>query len=175
MGGVYAIDRPYFTIDQSKNTVICEDRDGDGYYFWGLGPKPANCPSWVPDEADVDDSNISYGPMNRFGYLDYLSCGQTIKTAVTYNYAFIFCRMGIVNGGTVTINGTTTMYDTAKIRVCEGGALIIDGGTINNAIIDLVPGGTLVIKNGGVINMANGYDFHAPIGAVLTIENGEIN
>jgi hypothetical protein len=24
--------------------IVCEDRDGDGYYYWGIGPKPSNCP-----------------------------------------------------------------------------------------------------------------------------------
>jgi len=31
------------------------DYDGDGYYFWGLGPKPANCPG--PNLEDCDDND----------------------------------------------------------------------------------------------------------------------
>ena len=83
--------------------------------------------------------------------------------------------MGIVNGGTLTITGTTTLTGNAKIRVCEGGTLIIDGGTLQNADITLVPGCTVIVRNNGKINMASGKDFVAPEGAVINIESGEIN
>jgi len=39
----------------------------------------------------------------------------------------------------------------------------------------MVPGSTLIIRNGGVINMASGKEFKAPIGAIVTIESGEID
>lgn len=47
--------------------VVCEDRDGDGYYFWGLGEKPAHCPRCAPDEPDGDDSNPNLTVMNEYG------------------------------------------------------------------------------------------------------------
>ena len=45
--------------------VICEDNDGDGYFWWGLGPKPATCN--CPDEADGDDSDPTRGPLDAYG------------------------------------------------------------------------------------------------------------
>ena len=57
----------------------------------------------------------------------------------------------------------------------RGGTLVIDGGTLQNAAITMIPGSTLIIRNGGVINMASGKEFKAPVGAIVTIENGEIN
>ena len=39
----------------------------------------------------------------------------------------------------------------------------------------LVPGCTVILRNGGVINMAVGKSFEAPVGAVVNIESGEIN
>jgi hypothetical protein len=62
-----------------------------------------------------------------------------------------------------------------KIRVCEGGILIVDGGTLQNADITMVPGSTLIIRNNGVINMASGKEFIAPVGTIVNIESGEIN
>ena len=33
----------------------------------------------------------------------------------------------------------------------------------------------LILRNGGIINLAVGKTFEAPIGAVVSIESGEIN
>lgn len=156
--------------------IAITDADGDGYYFWGLGNKPAHCPSWVPDTPDGDDSNINYGPLDNYGYLLSLPEGVTIKTAVTYSTNDTTTRrIGIVENGILTITGTTTLAGDAKIRVCENGTLIVDGGTINNTKIELVPGSHLIVRNNGRINMAAEEDFEAPIGAVVDVESGSIN
>lgn len=67
------------------------------------------------------------------------------------------------------------MTGDAHIRVCEGGILIIDGGTLQNANITMVPGSTLILRNNGKINMASYVSFDAPKGVVVNIESGEIN
>ena len=36
-------------------------------------------------------------------------------------------------------------------------------------------GSTLIIRNNGVINMASGKEFIAPVGTIVNIESGEIN
>lgn len=118
----------------------------------------------------------SYGPMDKYGHLASLPDGITIKTAVPYETdSTTTKRIGIVENGTLTITGTTTLAGDAKIRVCEGGTLIVDGGTLNNAKIELVPGGHLIVRNNGTINMAMEEDFEAPIGAIVDIEHGSIN
>ena len=157
--------------------IICEDADGDGYYFWGLGNKPAHCPSWVPDTPDGDDSNINYGPLDNYGYLQVLSPnGETVDTCITYSSdTTITKRIGIVKNGVLTITGTTIMTGDAKIRVCENGTLIVDGGTIQNANLELVPGCHLIVRNNGTINMASGLSFDAPVGAIIDIDEGIIN
>ena len=105
-----------------------------------------------------------------------MPAGITIKTSVTYSSnSSTSYRLGIVNGGTLTITGTTTLTGNGKIRVCEGGTLIINGGTLQNADIVLVPGCTIILRNNGKINMATGKSFEAPIGAIVNIESGEIN
>lgn len=176
MGEIYSILTPIIIPGYTSANIVCEDNDGDGYYNWGIGPKPSNCPSWVLDIEDGDDSDINSGSLNMFGYLEELPPGKTIKTPVVYatNDSTPY-RLGIVNGGVLTISGTTTLTGNSKIRVCEGGILIVDGGTLQNADITMVPGSTLIIRNNGVINMASGKEFIAPVGTIVNIESGEIN
>ena len=170
------LNLPISDINRNSSDVLCEDADGDGFYFWGLGPKPSSCPEWVSDTPDGDDSNINYGAMDEYGNLDVLPDGVTIKTNIGYAAdSTITQRIGIVNGGTLTISGTSTLSGNAKIRVCEGGTLIVDGGTLSDADIDLIPTSTLILRNGGTINMASGKTFSAPVGVIVQIDDGEIN
>ena len=170
------LDGNITSLVYNSDDIICEDADGDGLYFWGVGPKPSHCPSWAPDIPDGDDSNINYGALDSYGHLDALPAGITIKTPVTYSSnSSTSYRLGIVNGGSLTITGTTTLTGNSKIRVCEGGVLIIDGGTLQNADITMVPGSQLIIRNNGKINMTTGQFFHAPTGVIVNIESGEIN
>ena len=67
------------------------------------------------------------------------------------------------------------MIGDAKIRVCKNGTLIVDGGTIQNANLKLVPGCHLIVRNNGTINMASGLSFDAPVGAIIDIDEGIIN
>ena len=52
--------------------------------------------------------------------------------------------------------------------------MIVDGGTIQKANIEMLPGSLLLIRNNGTINMADGIDFNISAGSSLIIENGEI-
>lgn len=63
---VYEVPVPINVPGLSESNVLCEDKDGDGYYNWGIGPKPAHCPP-CPDEPDGDDDNPTLGPMNEQG------------------------------------------------------------------------------------------------------------
>ena len=173
----YSVIHPYCVINTLYNIQNCEDKDGDGYYFWGMGPKPNNCPSWIPDTPDGDDSNINLGVMDDYGNLQSLQPnGVTICSSVVYNTnQTITNRIGIVKNGTLVITGTTTMSGNSKIRVCENGTLIVDGGTIQNANIELIPGCHVIVCNNGTIIMASGYTFDVPKGAVVDVYNGTIN
>lgn len=74
----------------------------------------------------------------------------------------------------LTIKSTITLYGNTKIIVEPNGEFVIDGGTLENADIELYSGSKLVLKNGGTIIMRNGKDFYAPTGATVTIEEGMI-
>lgn len=157
--------------------IVYSDADGDGLYFWGLGPKPSNCPSWVPDTPDGDDSDINHGALDSLGFLQELPPGITIDHFESYNtiYSTSSYRYGIVNGGTFAIHGELELTGNAQIRVCEGGTLLVEGGILDNADIIMVPGSHLIIREEGVINMASGKKLIIPKGATVNIESGEIN
>jgi hypothetical protein len=175
MINTFALEWPITTWNVPNCSIICEDADGDGYYFWGVGPKPANCPSWVPNTPDGDDSDINYGAMDEYGNLAGLPFGQTIKTEVTFTDPYILINYGIVNNGVFRITESTAMIGGAKMRVCENGVMTIDGGSLNNPNIEMIPSSTLVIRNNGSINLTNGNSFEIPNGVTMQIENGSIN
>ncbi len=170
----FYLETPITSMNYSSQDVILEDADGDGYYYWGIGSKPSTAPSWVPDEPDGDDSNINYGPMDEYGNMAFFPC-VTINRMLSYTGNHTLSgRVEIVNGGILTISGTTTMNGNSQLEVCNEGTLIIDGGTIRHANIVLDSGGSVIIRNGGVVNMASGKTFATPIGALLNVESGEI-
>lgn len=99
----------------------------------------------------------------------------TIKTSTTYDTnTNLSGRIGIVKDGVLIISSTINQSGSGRIRVCEGGALIVDGGALLNANITMIPGSTLILKNNGRISMAPGWSFYAPKGVVVKIESGEI-
>ena len=78
-------------------------------------------------------------------------------------------------GRTLTITGSTMCMGNSTITVQSGGSLIIDGGILANAAIVLYPNSTVTIENGGAIYTRPGYDFYAPLGCVVEVEEGSIN
>jgi len=75
---VYPIDPLITSKNRTDTDIKCYDKDGDGYYFWGIGPKPAHCPS-CPDQRDGDDSDPGLGPMDANGFCTVIN---------TYNASF---------------------------------------------------------------------------------------
>ena len=98
------------------NDIVCEDADGDGLYYWGVGPKPLSCPSWVPDEEDGDDSDYTKGPIDEYGFLQYIIPDQmdTIYIDQNTEYASIdfTTPMHIIfsNNSTLTVSIHLTCY-----------------------------------------------------------------
>jgi len=46
-----------YTSELQTYQVACRDADNDGYYNWGIGPKPSSCPSNIPDIEDCNDAD----------------------------------------------------------------------------------------------------------------------
>jgi hypothetical protein len=70
-GHAYVINlRTANAVTSSKSvTVNCPaDQDGDGRVYWGLGPKPATCPSGTSDLEDNEfDNNPLEGARDAYG------------------------------------------------------------------------------------------------------------
>jgi hypothetical protein len=56
---IYVIKPPITITNNPEVQTVCTDNDGDGYCFWGLGPKIASCPAWCNAVADCNDSNAN--------------------------------------------------------------------------------------------------------------------
>ena len=166
-----------FSTLYNDNDIVCEDRDGDGYYFWGIGAKPTSCPSWVPDDPDGDDSSPLYGPIDEYGNLQenqFLDITIDSYVVSTGEHLPVHYRYHVVNGGTLVITGTTNLHYLGSISVDSGGVLIVDGGIIENAELDLASGSKLIVRNNGKIVKKSGLLFSAPVGVLVDIESGII-
>lgn len=164
---------PIYSLKYTTDSVICADRDGDGYYFWGLGPKPANCPACCPDEPDGDDGDPSVGPIDYYGHpITYLD---------PYGDIIISHDTTISNGDwhpceniRITNNAIVTLTNTASISLSghssiflDSGKFIIDGGTVNKARIKVANNAKLILRNNAIINLGTlGYVFSEPNGMI---------
>lgn len=180
MGSPNVIYTPITTLSYTDSGIVVEDTDGDGYYFWGIGPKPAHAPAGIPDEPDGDDSNADYGPMNKYGYLKVLNPNVVdtimVNDSVTIdNTEYLYNHFQVNSGGVLTIALDTEFWGDLSLNVKNGGTLIVDGATFDNVKITLESGSHLSIMHGGVINIRSGNTFYAPLGATVNISEGMIH
>lgn len=108
----------------TDDDIQCRDEDGDGYYNWGFGPKPENCPDGCPDECDCDDSRPDLGPMLEDG-----SCKEipnSIKIRNIGNAGIQFSCFPNPIKHTASINFWLPKNAKAKVYICD-----LQGNTIN--------------------------------------------
>lgn len=167
---------PITSLNYTDADIVCEDRDGDGYYFWGIGPKPAHCPSCAPNEPDGDDSNPNLGPMDEYGYCaEIVPLVESIITSQTWNEDRPICRnISIEAGATLTITATATALSDYTITIQNGGKIILSGGIIDNANIIAKSGSQLEITNNGKILLGSYDNLDIQLGAVMDYTYGEI-
>ena len=124
--GGYAPLPPVTSLIYNESNRICSDNDGDGYYNWGIGTKPATCPS-CPNEEDGDDSNSNLGPINDYGY-----CTKLVRSTQTWQYLYNENGDVIVkSGGNLTLTGATiNLGCDSSFSVELGGTLTFNYGTI---------------------------------------------
>jgi PKD repeat protein len=84
----------------SDADIACVDTDGDGYYAWGIGPKPAQCPSQSQAQPDGDDSDRCKGPMDQYGHITEL--------CTTVSADFMASSLSPCTGNTVTFTDLST-------------------------------------------------------------------
>ena len=171
---------PLYAQGHSDSEIVWEDKDGDGLYNWGIGHnKPSSCPSWVPGTPDGDDNDPTKANINsQTGYCYNFTPEDhpvTIDDVETYNSAVqVSTHLTITNGGVLTITDRMHCIGNPIITLEGTGELVIDGGYIYNAELNLSSSSKLTIKNGGRISVRRGKSFTAPVGAVVSIESGSI-
>lgn len=169
---------PIISLNYTDDDIIIEDADGDGYYNWGIGEKPQDCPLWIPDVEDGDDSDSEVAEMDAYGHLHPISTRPSWTLSSDYTYgtgnSVLAGDIVVPNGCTLTIAGGLMCTGTTTITVEAGGNLIIDGGVLANANLILSSSSRVRIKNDGTVYMRKDHDFSAPLGCVVEIEKGTI-
>ncbi len=173
-----ALSYPVTISTLSSDDIICEDADNDGYYFWGLGSKPDNCPICCPDTPDGDDSNPQLAEMDNFGNFaayTFPYSTTTISSNTTWGSDTIHCGHIIVtNNATLTISAQLTMNPAAKIIVQNGGTLIVDTGNIVNANVDVQTSAKLQLLHNGTLYLKQFGNLRVELGAEANMEYGRV-
>ena len=78
-------------------------------------------------------------------------------------------RLVIASGKTMTLN------NTSAVIVRSGAVLEVDGGSIHNARLMVQKGGTVIVKNNGLIKLRNKGDFEMEKGAMMDLPYGSID
>ena len=129
----YSINTPITSLLYDDSDIDCADNDGDGYYNWGIGPKPAHCPD-CPNEEDSDDSSPLIGPYNE-KYESVVLCGNYVYSPIPESITestiwgsekYLDHDVVVENGGVLTVKNTIYMGESTKIIVKPGGKLILD-------------------------------------------------
>lgn len=175
---VYNINGGVASSVWSGSDVICEDADNDGYYFWGLGPKPDNCPICCPDIPDGDDSDPQLAEMDNYGnFSDYVFPYPTtiVNNDTTWSTDTTHCGNIIIkNNAILTITAELTMNPVAKIIVQDGGTLIVDEGTIIHASVDVQNSAKLRLLNNGTLYLKQMGNLKVQLGAEAELEYGRV-
>lgn len=177
---LYAITGNASCSSLSDSDIVCEDRDGDGYFYWGIGPKPPTCPDWAPDEPDGDDTNVMVGLMDEYGRSTVIDCGgmgvvvidtsQTIVEDQEQDYDVV-----VLPNVTLTVKGDWLFHYGAHLTIRPGATVNVDGGRILSARISQEPGSLLNVENGGAIIPPARQRFTVPIGSRMRMTKGKIN
>lgn len=175
-----SVSGPIASLQFTNNDIKCVDLDGDGYYNWGVGPKPVSCPACVPNEEDGDDSNPSLGPMDTYGFCQTLTApisypDVTISTNTTWNTKNILCgNLVITNGATLTISDKLIMPVNSTITVSYNSKLVVDGGAITYANIVAVSGSEVTLQNNAVLQLYKNDELNINTGAIFNNNYGDV-
>ena len=180
MLSTYALETPIIRKGHTDAEIICEDKDGDGYYNWGIGPKPSHCPAEAQILPDGNDSDPLQGPMNEYGFTMNLNPNDRDTIFIntdesTHNPGHMYNHIVVQNNATFTVVHDLTCHNGVKIIVRNGATLLVDCmSTISNANIVAEPNSTIKIKNGSNIKLSNSQRFSATNGSTFNLVHGKI-
>ncbi|MCF8228444.1 MAG: T9SS type A sorting domain-containing protein [Bacteroidales bacterium] len=144
MSRITGISTPVSLHDTSGITINCYDKDNDGYYWWGIGPKPDTCPT-CPDQRDSNDNDPFFGPYdscyNETCNYQYNTQAIHITSDTTWDSAMIVQNTIYVDSGySLTIRSEVKFVEHSGIIVKQGGKLNIYGGKLTKACHELWKG-----------------------------------
>ncbi len=172
------IDKVIYSEIYTDEDIVCEDADGDGYFWWGIGQKPPIIPLWAQEEPDGDDSNPLYGPMDEYGHLETITIAPqdiVISIDTTWNEEnYLYNNVRVIDGGILSISADIMKYPNSSITVENGGELIINGGSIIRGNIIVKNNGKMSIIGGGEILLSNFNNFKVEKGGILNQLSGKI-
>ncbi|MDR2475265.1 MAG: C1 family peptidase [Bacteroidales bacterium] len=169
------LNLPITSLNYTDSDIVCDDRDGDGYYFWGIGTKPTHCPACAPDEPDGDDSNPNLGPMDEYGYCAEITpLVENITSSQTWNTDRTICRNVVIQSGAILTITATAFASTHKITIQNGGTLIVSGGTVDDGNIIAQNGSALTLSNNGKLILGSYDNLDVQLGATFDFSYGEV-
>lgn len=135
----YFIQTPIY-LNEELMPDTCRDEDHDGYYFWGIGPKPQIL--ICSETKDCNDNDPFVG-----GYDENYNCSCIFEFDSTYHHissdttwndtTYINYTLVIDSSATLTISSYAGFSPEAGIIVKQGGELVIDGGLLTKVCPDL--------------------------------------
>ena len=186
MNHPYALKTPIIRQGYYETDIHVEDRDGDGYYNWGIGLKPSNLPVWIPDEPDGDDSNPLYGPMNEYGYLESLNPNVRDTIYITTDKIFSYDQpyapiehyhnhVVLCNGALWEIEKEVIFHNGAKLVVRDNSVLRIkEKGVLRDANMVSQATGQIQVEGGGQIIRPTNGEIKVELGSSFELNEGSI-
>ncbi len=175
------LETPITSIGYGAEGIVCEDKDGDGYYYWGIGSRPITCPSCASLEEDGDDSNPNLGPMDEYGNIQEITTPITYPaTSVTTNVSSVgitrLCGdLFVDSGGILNIEGVLFMPIHSQIIVRNGGILNVkQNSKIRYAHLTVESGGRLTLQGNAILEKGSNDEISIEVGATFECTYGEI-
>ena len=138
----YAVIPPIYQNGDTLPTT-CIDKDGDGYYFWGIGDKPDTCDCLDIEDCNDNDSLVG-GYDEKYNctcLLEMDSLAHHVRTNVTWeDTIYVNYEVIIDSGACLTIRGYTAFAPEAMVLVKPGGKLILDSAYLTKACPELWDG-----------------------------------
>lgn len=182
---------PLIGLDEQAQ---CLDMDGDGYYNWGIGPKPSTCHPNAPDIEDFNDDDPTVAELDKTtGELKAVQpialCPEKninpgIQAFEIWNTEQWLCSNVTVKypiqntssaNGTIALRGLIirnkiNFLSRTKLTISNS-TLKLNGGVIDNASISLSDNATFVIDNGAKVILGGDNSFTINKGTSGTLLN----
>jgi len=115
---IYPIGTPITISYMPDLKVNCVDEDGDGYCWWGIGPKPDSCPVHCKEEPDCDDSNPNLGEYDS----NYNCLPAIIDNSPPVIGSFNYTSVGLTFNAWVSVSDDTDVSG-CSLEIKEGSIL----------------------------------------------------